>query len=77
MTVQDARIRALLSSWKQRREFRSVALHHYRKMLVPHTSQTDLNREFANSNQTSAGLFIIAVIVLAVIDYLCLRMVLA
>jgi len=60
MTVQAARIRALLSSWKQRRGFRTVASHHYRKLLVPHASQTDLNREFANSNQIGAGLFIIS-----------------
>jgi hypothetical protein len=46
-------------------------------MLVPNASQTDLNREFANSGQNSAGLFIIVLIVLAAIDYLCLRMVLA
>jgi hypothetical protein len=77
MILQDLRIRAPLSSWKQGRGFRSVASHHYRKVLVPHASQTDLNREFANPGQTSAGLFIIVLMVLAVIDYLCLRMVLA
>jgi hypothetical protein len=77
MTVQDLRIRKLLWSWKQGREFRSVASQHYRKMLVPNASQTDLNREFANSGQSSAGFFIIVLIVLAAIDYLSLGMVLA
>jgi hypothetical protein len=76
MILQDLRIRALLSSWKQRRQFRTVASQHYRKMLVPHASQTDLNREFANRGQNSVGLFFIILMVLAAIDYLCLRMVL-
>ena len=40
---------------------------------VPNASQTDINREFANRRQISAGWFVIALLVLAAIDYLCLR----
>jgi hypothetical protein len=68
----DIRLRTLLSSWKRNRGFRSVAAH-YRKQLVPNAGQTDLNREFANRGRASAGWFFIALLVLAAIDYLCLR----
>jgi hypothetical protein len=69
----DIRLRTPLSSWKQGRGFRSVAAHHYRKRLVPHASQMDLNRESANRGHTSAGWFFIALPVLAAIDYFLLR----
>ncbi|MBR1157173.1 hypothetical protein [Bradyrhizobium sp. JYMT SZCCT0428] len=71
--MSDILIRKLLSSWKQGREFRAAASHHHRKKLVPHASQTDLNREFANSGQDSAGWLFIALMVLAAIDYFFLR----
>jgi hypothetical protein len=69
----DIRLRTLLSSWKSSRGFRTVGAHHYRKQLVPHGSQTELNREFENRSQTSAGWFFIALLVLSAIDYFYLR----
>jgi hypothetical protein len=68
----DIRLRALLSSWKQSRGSRSLAAH-YRKQLVPNAGQTDLNREFANRGRASAEWFLIALTLLAAIDYFCLR----
>jgi hypothetical protein len=69
----DIRLRTLLSSWKSSRGFRTVRAHHYRKQIVPHASQTELNREFENPKQTSAGWFVITLQVLSVIDYVYLR----
>jgi hypothetical protein len=51
---------------------RAVAPH-YRKRPVPNASQTDLNREFGSRRQTTAGWFFLALLVLAVIDYLYLH----
>ena len=67
----DTRLRTLLSSWKSSR--RTVRAHHYRKQIVQHASQTDLNREFENRKQTSAGWFVIALLILSAIDYFYLR----
>ena len=67
----DIRLRTLLSSWKHR-GFR-VGAHLYRERTVPHTSQTELNREFADRGRSNAGWFLIALLVLAAIDYFCLR----
>jgi hypothetical protein len=51
-----------------------VRAHHYRKRMVPHASQTELNREFANRSKTSVvGWFFITSLALAAIDYVCLR----
>ncbi len=69
----DIRLRTLLSSWNFSRGFREVGARHYHKRKVPHASQTELNREFANGRKTSAGWFLIALLVLAAIDYLYLR----
>src|SRR3954453_14586300 len=44
-TILDDRLRKLLSSRKQRREFRSVA-GYYRNQPVLHAAETELNREF-------------------------------
>jgi hypothetical protein len=41
--------------------------------LIPHGSQTELNREFENPRRLSAGPFFIALFVFAVIDYFWLR----
>jgi hypothetical protein len=72
--VIDTRLRTLLSSWKLSRGFRSAGAHHDRKQIVPHASQTELNREFENNRkQTNAGWFVVAVLVLTAIDYYCLR----
>ena len=70
--AHDIRVRTLLSSWKLRPGFR-LASDHYRNRPVPHTNQMDLNRVFGNRRQSSAGWFLIALLVLAVIDYLYLR----
>jgi len=73
--AHDIRLRTLLSSWKVSRGFRAAGARHYRKRLVPHANQTELNREFANRRQISAGWFVIALLTLAAIDYLCLRII--
>ena len=73
--AQDIQLRAVLSWWKLSRGFRASGAH-YRKRLVLHASQTDLNREFGGRGQKStAGLFILALLVLAAIDYLYMRIV--
>jgi hypothetical protein len=69
----DRRLRTLLSSWKSSRGFRTARAHHYRKQIVQHASQTELNREFENRKQTSAGWFVIALLILSAIDYFYLR----
>jgi hypothetical protein len=73
--AHDIRLRAILSWWKLSRGFRASGAH-YRKRLVLHASQTDLNREFGGRGQKSnAGWFFLALLFLAAIDYLCLRIV--
>jgi len=70
----DIRLRTLLLSWKQSRGFRAVGAQHYRKNLVPHSSQTELNREFAIDRQAGgAAWFFFALLALAAIDYFYLR----
>jgi hypothetical protein len=69
----DIRLRTVLSSWKSSRGFRTVRAHHYRKQIVPHASQTDLNREFENRDQSYTGLFFVILFILAVCDYLYLQ----
>jgi hypothetical protein len=71
--AHDIRLRMLLSSWKLSRGFRAVGARYYRKRLVPNASQTDLNREFGSRRQTTAGWFLLTLLVLAAIDYLYLR----
>jgi hypothetical protein len=71
--AHDIRVRTLLSSWKLSRGFRLVASEHYRNRIVPRASQSDLNRDFATRRESSAGWFILALLVLAPVDYLCLR----
>jgi hypothetical protein len=74
--AHDIRLRTLLSSWKLSRGFRAVGARHYRKRRVPHSSQTELNREFGDRGQKStAGWFFLALLVLAAIDYLYLYVV--
>jgi hypothetical protein len=41
--------------------------------LVSHASETDLNRDFTDSGQTSAGWFIIALMFFGGINYFVLR----
>jgi hypothetical protein len=65
-------LRTLLTSWKLSRRSRAVGAHHYRMRMVPHASETELNREFANRCKTGGWSFI-ALLALAAIDYLCLR----
>ena len=70
----DIRLRTLLATWKQGRGFRAVGAHHYRKRTVPHSTQTELNREFKSERLGSdAGWFIFSLLFLAAIDYLYLR----
>ena len=70
----DIRLRTLLATWKQGRGFRAVGAHHYRKRTVPHSTQTELNREFKSERLGSdAGWFIFTLLFLAAIDYLYLR----
>jgi hypothetical protein len=70
--AHEIRLRILLSSWKLSRGFRPVGAHHYRKRMVPHASEIELNREFANRSK-AGGWFFIVLLALAAIDYLCLR----
>jgi hypothetical protein len=67
--ASDVRLRMLLSSWKLSRGYRTVGAQHYRRQIVPHATQTELNREFENRGQAYTGLFFIALLVLAAIDY--------
>jgi hypothetical protein len=70
----DIRLRTLLATWKQGRRFRAVGAHHYRKRTVPHGSQTELNREFANRRQAGGAAWLFfALLALAAIDYFYLR----
>jgi len=69
----DVRLPMLLSSWKPSGGFRAVGVHHFRKRLIPHGSQTELNHELQSRSQTTAGWFFIAWLVLAAMDHLCLR----
>jgi hypothetical protein len=62
-----------LSSWKLSREYRALGAQQYRRHFIPHASQTELNREFENRSQSRTGLFFIALLVLAAIDYFYLQ----
>ena len=72
-TGLDIRLRTVLSSWKKGRGFRSVASSHYRKRLVLHASETDLNREYEKRGAASWGWFFVALFFLAAIDYFYLH----
>jgi hypothetical protein len=51
-----------------------VGAHHYRKRIVPHASQTELNREFDNQRRIGPGWFVAALLALTAIDYFYLQM---
>jgi hypothetical protein len=69
----DIRLRTLLSSWKSSRGFRTARARHFRRRLVPHASQTELNREFESRSQATLGWSAVALLAFAAIDYFYLR----
>jgi hypothetical protein len=71
-TILDDRLRKLLSSRKQGREFRSVA-GYYRDQPVLHARETELNREFDKGATAGRNWFFIALTFLAALHCFWLR----
>jgi hypothetical protein len=68
----DDQLRSTLSSWRQRRRSRAKVLARYRKDPVRHSILTDIGRELERDPDAWQW-FLIALLVLTIIDFLWLR----
>jgi hypothetical protein len=66
----DTRLRAVLSSWRQRRRYRLQASTHHRSHPVRAASHANLNREFRGPRYIEWQWFLIPLLALTIIDFL-------